>query len=36
MAEGRQGARLRLVRIVRSFGMFDGGEALQYYADVKH
>jgi hypothetical protein len=31
----RDGARLRRVRIVRDYGMFDRREAPQYYPDVK-
>jgi heme-degrading monooxygenase HmoA len=31
----REGARLRSVRVVRDYGMFDRREAPQYYADVK-
>ena len=29
----RDGARLRRVRVVRDYGMFDRGEAPQYYPD---
>lgn len=31
----QDGARLRLVRVVRDYGMFDRREAPQYYPDVK-
>ena len=31
----KEGARLRRVRVVRDYGMFDRREAPQYYADVK-
>lgn len=31
----REGARLRRVRVVRDYGMFDRREAPQYYPDVK-
>ena len=31
----KEGARLRLVRIVRDYGMFDRREAPQYYPDAK-
>jgi heme-degrading monooxygenase HmoA len=31
-----QGARLRRVRVVRDYGMFDRREAPQYYPDVQH
>ena len=32
----RDGARLRRVRVVRDYGMFDRREAPQYYPDVTH
>jgi hypothetical protein len=31
----QDGARLRRVRVVRDYGMFDRREAPQYYPDVK-
>jgi hypothetical protein len=31
----QEGARLRHVRVVRDYGMFDRREAPQYYADAK-
>jgi hypothetical protein len=31
----REGARLRRVRVVRDYGMFDRREAPQYYPDAK-
>jgi hypothetical protein len=31
----KDGARLRRVRIIRDYGMFDRREAPQYYPDAK-
>jgi len=31
----REGARLRRVRVIRDYGMFDRREAPQYYPEVK-
>jgi hypothetical protein len=35
MASLPKGARLRRVRVVRDYGMFDRCEASQYYPDAK-